>query len=88
MFSKPTEPRSIASQLVLRFTPAAAFLLFCALGVLYWIVVRHAFEVAFDRLDGAKQPYVALHEQFGFPRAGRRLDDERARDVQRSLALF
>ena len=44
MFSKPTEPRSIASQLVLRFTPAAAFLLFCALGVLYWIVVRHAFE--------------------------------------------
>lgn len=44
MSSKPTEPRSIASQLVLRFTPAAAFLLFCALGVLYWIVVRHAFE--------------------------------------------
>src|SRR6266403_5761614 len=44
MFSKPAEPRSIASQLVLRFTPAAAFLLFCALGVLYWIVVRHAFE--------------------------------------------
>jgi two-component system heavy metal sensor histidine kinase CusS len=44
MFSKPTEPRSIASQLVLRFTPAAAFLLFCTLAVLYWIVVRHAFE--------------------------------------------
>lgn len=44
MFSKPTEPRSIASQLVLRFTPAAALLLFCALGVLYWIAVRHAFE--------------------------------------------
>ena len=44
MFSKPAEPRSIASQLVLRFTPATAFLLFCALGVLYWIVVRHAFE--------------------------------------------
>ena len=44
MSSKPTEPRSIASALILRFTPAAAFLLFCALGVLYWIVVRHAFE--------------------------------------------
>ena len=44
MSSKSTEPRSIASQLVLRFTPATAFLLFCALGVLYWIVVRHAFE--------------------------------------------
>jgi two-component system heavy metal sensor histidine kinase CusS len=44
MSSKPTEPRSIASQLVLLFTPAAALLLFCGLGVLYWIVVRHAFE--------------------------------------------
>ena len=44
MFSKPTEPRSIASQLVLLFTPAAAFLLFCGLAVFYVIVVRHAFE--------------------------------------------
>ena len=43
MFSKPTEPRSIASQLVLLFTPAAAILLGCGLGILYWIVVRHAF---------------------------------------------
>ena len=43
MSSKPTEPRSIASQLVLLFTPAAALLLCCGLGVLYWIVVRHAF---------------------------------------------
>ena len=42
MFSKPTEPRSIASQLVFLFTPAAALLLCCGLGVLYWIVVRHA----------------------------------------------
>src|SRR5262245_57247382 len=42
MSSKPTEPRSIASQLVLLFTPAAAFLLCIGLGVLYWIVVRHA----------------------------------------------
>lgn len=42
MSSKPTKP-SIASQLVLLFTPAAAFLLFCGLGVFYVIVVRHAF---------------------------------------------
>jgi two-component system heavy metal sensor histidine kinase CusS len=38
------EPRSIASQLVLLFTLAAAFVLCCGLGALYWIVVRHAFE--------------------------------------------
>ncbi len=44
MSSKPTEPRSIASQLVFLFAPAAALLLCCGLGILYWIVVRHAFE--------------------------------------------
>jgi two-component system, OmpR family, heavy metal sensor histidine kinase CusS len=44
MSSKPAEPRSIASQLVLLFTLAAALLLTCGLGTLYWIVVRHAFE--------------------------------------------
>ncbi len=44
MSSKPAEPRSIASQLVFLFAPAAAFLLCCALGILYWIVVRHAFQ--------------------------------------------
>ena len=44
MSSKPTKPRSIASQLVFLFTLAAAFLLCCGLGVLYWIFVRHAFE--------------------------------------------
>jgi two-component system, OmpR family, heavy metal sensor histidine kinase CusS len=44
MFSKRTEPRSIASQLVLLFALAAALLLSCGLGVFYWIVVRHAFE--------------------------------------------
>ncbi|MEO5717633.1 MAG: heavy metal sensor histidine kinase [Chthoniobacterales bacterium] len=42
MSSKPTEPRSIASQLIFLFTPAAILLLGCGLGVLYWIVVRHA----------------------------------------------
>jgi two-component system heavy metal sensor histidine kinase CusS len=44
MSSRPAEPRSIASQLVLLFTLAAAFLLSCGLGALYWIVVNHAFE--------------------------------------------
>lgn len=44
MSSKPAEPRSIASQLVLLFTLAAAFLLASGLAALYWIVVQHAFE--------------------------------------------
>lgn len=44
MPSKPTEPRSISAQLVLLFTGAAALLFFCGLGILYWIVVQHAFE--------------------------------------------
>jgi len=44
MSSRPAEPRSIASQLVVLFTLAAAFLLCCGLGALYWIVVNHAFE--------------------------------------------
>jgi two-component system, OmpR family, heavy metal sensor histidine kinase CusS len=43
MFSKRPEPRSIASQLILLFTLAAALLLACGLGVFYWFVVRHAF---------------------------------------------
>jgi two-component system, OmpR family, heavy metal sensor histidine kinase CusS len=43
MFSRRTEPRSIASQLILLFTLAAALLLACGLGVFYWMVVRHAF---------------------------------------------
>src|SRR6266436_3676415 len=36
-------PRSIAFQLILLFTLAAAFLLACGLGIFYSIVVRHAF---------------------------------------------
>jgi two-component system heavy metal sensor histidine kinase CusS len=43
MSSKRRRPRSIASQLILLFTLAAALLLACGLGVFYWIVVRHAF---------------------------------------------
>src|SRR2546423_11484986 len=44
MSSNRTEARSIATQLVLRFTLCAALLLSCGLSVFYWIVVRHAFE--------------------------------------------
>ena len=44
MSSKRSEPRSIATQLVLLFTICATLLLSCGLGVFYWIVVRHAFE--------------------------------------------
>ncbi|MBV9008410.1 MAG: heavy metal sensor histidine kinase [Verrucomicrobia bacterium] len=44
MFLSRTEPRSIASQLILLFTIAAAFLLACGLAIFYLLVVRHAFE--------------------------------------------
>jgi two-component system heavy metal sensor histidine kinase CusS len=54
MLSKPTNRRSIATELVLLFTVAAAIVLWCALGGLYWLVVRHAFtednEVLADRI--------------------------------------
>jgi two-component system heavy metal sensor histidine kinase CusS len=43
MFSKRTERRSIAFQLILLFTVATSLLLACGLGVFYAIVVRHAF---------------------------------------------
>ncbi len=38
-----TNPRSIASQLIVLFTVATSLLLACGLGVFYAIVVRHAF---------------------------------------------
>jgi two-component system, OmpR family, heavy metal sensor histidine kinase CusS len=41
--SSLNKPRSIAFQLILLFTLAAALLLACGLGVFYSIVVRHAF---------------------------------------------
>src|SRR6266498_4774686 len=63
MFSKRPEPRSIASQLILLFTLAAALLLACGLGVFYWIVVRHAFAednaVLVDKVDALQ---TSLHE--------------------------
>jgi two-component system heavy metal sensor histidine kinase CusS len=42
MHSKRNKPPSIATELVVLFTIAAALVLSCALGALYWMVVRHA----------------------------------------------
>lgn len=80
MLSKRTEPRSIATQLVLLFTVCAALLLSTGLGVLYWIVVRHAFEednaVLADKLAAIrtdlKQPdgINALDDELKNPRSG------------------
>jgi two-component system heavy metal sensor histidine kinase CusS len=79
MFSKPTEPRSIASQLVLLFTLAAALLLTCGLGVFYWMVVRHAFEednaVLADKIFAIRSELKqggpkALEDEFKSLRAG------------------
>src|SRR5436309_6300397 len=61
MFSKRPEPRSIASQLILLFTLAAALLLACGLGVFYWVVVRHAFAkdnaVLANKVDALKTSF-------------------------------
>ncbi len=82
MSSKPAEPRSIASQLVLLFTLASACLLTCGLGALYWIVVRHAFEedneVLFDKVAAVRADLSApggvkiLTEELTNVRAGNR----------------
>src|SRR5260370_31928453 len=62
MSSNRAEPRSIATQLVLLFTLCATLLLSCSLGILYWVVVRHAFEedniVLADKVDALEN---ALH---------------------------
>ena len=83
MSLKPTEPRSIASQLVLLFTISAAVLFCCGLGMLYWIVVRHAFEeddmalrdrVVAMRADLARPSGArGVHEKLQMPRAGERV---------------
>jgi two-component system heavy metal sensor histidine kinase CusS len=82
MSSNRAEPRSIASQLVLLFTLAAAFLLCCGLGALYWIVVRHAFEedneVLADKVAAVRADLTAtagiqlVTEQLNYVRAGER----------------
>ena len=78
MSSKPTERRSIASQLVLRFTAAAAILLSCGLGFFYWMVIRHAFtednlvladKVAALRADFAETGPQVFAQEFNAHRA-------------------
>lgn len=82
MFSKPAEPRSIASQLVILFTLAAAFLLCCGLGALYWIFIRHAFEednaVLADKISALRADFnkagdpKGLNEELKILHAGER----------------
>ena len=80
MSSNRTEPRSIASQLVLLFTFAATLLLSCGLGVFYLLVIRHAFEednaVLADKISAiiadlktGEGPNI-LREELKAPRAG------------------
>lgn len=80
MFFGRVEPRSISFQLVLLFTLASVLLLSCALGLFYWLVVRHAFEednaVLADKaaalvadLHSAGAPRL-LAEEANTPRAG------------------
>src|SRR5436190_251877 len=61
MSTNGPEPRSIASQLILLFTLAAALLLACGLGVFYWVVVRHAFAednaVLADKVDALQTSF-------------------------------
>jgi len=83
MSSRPTEPRSIARQLVTWFALGAARLLFCALAVLYWIVVQHAFEedneVLRDRVFGLRADLersggpAGLNEELHMLRRGERV---------------
>jgi two-component system, OmpR family, heavy metal sensor histidine kinase CusS len=65
--------RSIASQLVVLFTLAAAFLLSCGLGVFYWIVVQHAFAednaVLADKI-------LAIRHEIKAPEGPRALEDQ------------
>ena len=70
MFSKRTDPRSIASQLIVLFTLAAALLLACGLGVFYWIVVQHTFAednaVLADKISAVSSDFnEAGPERFG-----------------------
>jgi two-component system heavy metal sensor histidine kinase CusS len=58
MFSRRSERRSIASQLVIFFTLATALLLSCGFGVFYWVVARHALNednaVLIDKLTALR----------------------------------
>src|SRR5207247_9323493 len=63
MFSKPTERRSIAWQLLLLFTVATSLLLACGLGLFYAIVVRPPFAddnaVLADKLEALRTDLYA-----------------------------
>lgn len=73
MSSKPTERRSISSQLVILFTLAAALLLSCGLGVFYGMAVRQAFEednaVLADKV-------LAIRAEVNNPEGPRALEDQ------------
>src|SRR5262249_56363269 len=78
MTEHTTKPRSIALQLILLFTLAAALLLACGLGIFYSIVVRHAFAednaVLADKLSA-----VSTHIRENGPEMfGKELADVRA----------
>jgi len=73
MFSRRTEPRSIASQLVVLFTLAAALLLCCGLGAFYVILVRHASEE--DNLF-LKDKLLALHADLSTANWTKALNEE------------
>src|SRR5439155_3123633 len=73
MFSRRTEPRSIASQLVVLFTLAAALLLCCGLGAFYAILVRHASEE--DNLF-LKDKLLALHADLSTANWTKALNEE------------
>lgn len=67
MSSRRSRPRSIAAQLVALFALAAAVLLCCGLGVLYWIVVRHAVEEDNEALADKLVELRAELDQAGGP---------------------
>src|SRR5437762_902997 len=75
MSTSSPEPRSIASQLILLFTLAAALLLACGLGVFYWIVVRHAFAednaVLADKVYGLQ---TSFEQRGGFAAIATEID--------------
>ena len=74
----PTKPRSIAAQLIVLFTLAAAFVLCCALGVFYWIVVQHASAednaVLAERIQALRSE---LHEPNGIDSINQELKNRR-----------
>jgi two-component system, OmpR family, heavy metal sensor histidine kinase CusS len=78
MFSNPSEPRSIATELVLLFTLAAAILLGSALGGFYWLVVRHAFAEDNAVLrDKMRALQAELRESDGLKTIGQELKSRR-----------